>query len=108
MSVSAAWALVAASFLLLGLFGYASVSRSKAGMVFGAVIMAFVLNAIASQIFTAVEISTIREFGTIQEVRILPDMPNLMVGLVMFGWVFFLGGFCVGRLVKRAKIKKGS
>ncbi len=39
MSVSAAWALVAASFLLLGLFGYASVSRSKAGMVFGAVII---------------------------------------------------------------------
>lgn len=49
MSESAACALVTASFLLLGLFGYAPVSRSKTGMVFGAVIMAFVLNAVASQ-----------------------------------------------------------
>jgi hypothetical protein len=108
MSASTAWALVAASFLILGLFGYASVTRSKTGMIFGAVISAFVLNGLASQIFTAVEIRTINEFGTIQEDQIQPDMPNLTAGLIMFGWAFFLGGFSVGRLVKRTKTKTQS
>jgi hypothetical protein len=108
MSASPAWALVAASFLLLGLFGYASVTRSKAGMIVGAVISALVLNGIASQIFTAVEIRTIKDFGTIQEDQIFPDMPNLMAGLIMFGWVFFFGGFFAGRLVKRTKTKTES
>lgn len=56
MQVSIAWALVVASFFLLGCFGYASVAKSKTGMVVGAVISAIVLNGIASQIFTAVEI----------------------------------------------------
>jgi hypothetical protein len=108
MPASTAWALVAASFLLLGLFGYASVTRSKAGMIVGAVISAFVLNGIASQIFTAVEIRTLKEFGAIQEDQMLPDMPNLMAGLIMFGWAFFLGGFFVGKLSKRAQRKTKS
>jgi hypothetical protein len=108
MPASTAWALVAASFLLLGLFGYASVTRSKAGMIVGAVISALVLNGIASQIFTAVEIRTIKDFGTIQEDQMLPDMPNLMAGLIMFGWAFFLGGFFVGRLSKRTQTKNQS
>lgn len=105
MPASTAWTLVAASFLLLGFFGYASVTRSKTGMVFGAVISALVLNGIASQIFMAAEIRMIKDSGTIQEDQMLPDMPNLMAGLIMFGWAFFLGGFFVGKLGKRAQTK---
>lgn len=37
-----------------------------------------------------------------------PDMPNLMAGLIMFGWAFFLGGFFVGRLGRRAQTKTKS
>jgi hypothetical protein len=108
MSESTAWSLVAASFLILGFFGYASFARSKILMILGALVSAFVLNVMASQIFTAVEIRTIKRLGTIQEDQMLPDMPNLMAGLILFGWVFFLGGFFVGRLGKRAQPKNKS
>lgn len=106
MQVSIAWALVVTSFVLLGCFGYASVAKSMTGMVVGAVISAIVLNGIASQIFTAVEIRAIKDYGTIQEDQMLPDMPNLMAGLILFGWAFYLGGFFVGWLRKRAQPPK--
>lgn len=77
-------------------------------MVIGAIISALILNGVASQIFTAVEIRTIKDFGTIQEDQMLPDMPDLMAGLIMFGWAFFLGGFLVGRLGRRAQTKAKS
>lgn len=108
MSESTAWLLVVASFLVLAFFGYASVTRSKMLMISGALVSAFVLNVIASQIFTAVEIRTIQNSGTIQEDQMLPDMPNLMAGLILFGWIFFLGGFFVGRLGERAQTKTKS
>jgi len=108
MLASTAWAFVVASFLLLGVFGYASVARSKAAMAFAAVISALMLNGVASQIFRAVEIGAINDFGSIQEDQMMPDMPNLMAGLLLFGWIFFFGGFFVGRLAKRAKSKPKS
>jgi hypothetical protein len=105
MQAATGWALVAASFFMLGLFGYASVTRSKIGMVLGGVFSAIVLNGAAHQIFMAVEIRTIKNSGTIQEDQMLPDMPNLMAGMIMFGWVFFLGGFFVRRLGERSQTK---
>jgi hypothetical protein len=103
MSESTAWSLVVASFLMIVFFGYASATRSKMLMISGALVSAFLLNVIASQIFMGVEIRTIQNSGTIQEDQMLPDMPNLIAGLILFGWVFFLGGFFVGRLGKRAQ-----
>lgn len=108
MSEFAGWSIVASSFLLLGFFGYGSATRSKPGMIFGAVISALVLNGVALQIFNAVEIGTIKEFGTIREDQMQPDMPNLMAGLILYGWAFFLGGFFVGKLGKRAQTKTKS
>ncbi len=72
-------------------------------MIVGAVISNLVLNGIASRIFTAVEIRMIKDSGNIQEDQMLPDLPNLMAGLIIFGWAFFLGGFLVGRLSKRSQ-----
>lgn len=72
-------------------------------MVIGAVISALVLNGLASQIFAAVEIGTIKEVGTIREDQMLPDMPNLLAGLILYGWAFFLGGFFAGSWRKHAK-----
>lgn len=69
---------------------------------------AFVLNAIASQIFAAVEMRTIKVSGTIQEDQMLPDMPGLMAGLILLGWAFFLGGYVAGKWRKRARTKTKS
>ena len=69
-------------------------------MIIAAIVFAFVLNSIASQIFMTIEINTIQEFGSIHEDQMQPDMPNLLAGLIMFGWAFFLVGLIVGRLSK--------
>lgn len=108
MSESTAWALVATSLLMIGFFGYASAARSKLIMILGAIVSAFLLNGVASQIFMAIEICTIKNSGMIQEDQMLPEMPNLLTGLILFGWVFFLGGFFVGWLRNRVQTKMKS
>lgn len=101
----AAWSLVVVSFLLLGGFGYASVTRNRLGMICGAVISALVLNWMASQFFSVAEIRTVRESGTIQEEQMQPDGPGLMAGTILSGGAFFLGGLFVGKLRRRARSK---
>ena len=118
MSGIAGWLIVAASFLLIGVFGYASVSGNRCGstiararliiMVLAAVVSAFALNVIAAQLFMATEIGIHREFGGIREDQMQPDSPNLVAGLIMFGWVFFLAGSLVARSIKGDKPNRKS
>jgi hypothetical protein len=105
-----AWSLVIASFLLIGVFGYASVGRApqtttfKIGrpiiMIIAAVVSANYLNTAAYRIFTRIEIDTFKRYGSIQEDQMQPDMPNLMAGLILFGWISFIAGVVVSRLIK--------
>ena len=101
-----AWSFVAASFLLLGFSGYASVTRGGTRRFLGTVISVLALNAVASQIFSAVEIGSIKEFGTLQEDQMQPDMPNLIAGLILYGWAFFAGGFFAGKLRNQVRAGK--
>jgi hypothetical protein len=113
----AAWSIVVASLLLIGVFGYASIGREPQNialalgrsliMIIGAAVSAIYLNEVANQIFTRIEINAFKRFGSIQEDQMQPDMPNLMAGLVMFGWAFFVAGVLVARWSKgRTKIDK--
>ena len=69
-------------------------------MIAGAIVSAFVLNSVASQFFMKIEIDTIKKFGSIHEDQMQPDMPNLIAGLITFGWSFFHAGVIVARLSK--------
>ena len=105
------WLIIVGSFLLIGVFGYAAIGRNAkrpaiAGvrifvMVAGAIVSAFVLISFACRIFMKIEIETVYKLGSIHEDQMQPDMPNLMAGLIMFGWVFFLAGLTVALLSKR-------
>ncbi len=105
------WAIIAVSFFLIGIFGYKSDRPSAKGsgpargrmffMIIYAILSALVLNGIASQVFMKVEIGMIKKFGSINEDQMQPDMSNLMAGLIMFGWAFFLAGLLVARLSNR-------
>lgn len=104
MSELIGWGLVAASHLLLGITGYAAATSSrKGGKILLGVVSAIVLNGIASQLFTVVDLNRSREFGFIQEEQMQMDMPDLAAGLIMFGWMFFLGGFVVASQLKLAR-----
>jgi hypothetical protein len=89
---------------VIGVFGYLSAAGGGLrtfAMIFGAVISAIFLNMIAYNIFVSAEMKIVNEFGTIHEDQMLPDMPNLMTGMIMFGWAFFFPGYLVGMMSKR-------
>jgi hypothetical protein len=68
-------------------------------MVLCAAVAALALNWIANHIFMVVEASSLvdSEFAAIGEDEMQPDMPNLVKGLLLVGWAFFLTGFLVAR-----------
>jgi drug/metabolite transporter (DMT)-like permease len=108
----AAWSVVAGSFVLIGLCGYASIGQNPSGSsskggrlilaILAAIVSAFVLHFVAGAMFSTVEITSFKRLGSIQEDQMQPDMPNLMAGLLMFGWIFFFAGFLVARSWKHS------
>ncbi|MCB1229060.1 MAG: hypothetical protein KDN19_02275 [Verrucomicrobiae bacterium] len=67
-----------------------------------AVVLAFMLNGLAAGFFAAAEWDASSD-GTLTEEAMQPDMPNLVVSLVLFGWIFLVAGNVVGQALLRRR-----
>lgn len=108
-----AWSIVAASLLVIGVFGFASIHRRPEGvarrvgrvflMAISAMLSALVLTSLASQLFMMAQIDKAIGVGDFREEDMQPDMPNLIARLLLFGWMFFLAGQIVARVSQRKR-----
>ena len=105
-----AWSIIASSFLLIGVFGYVSIDqrlgKKKSAnpgrrlflMIAAAFNSALILCMIAGKMFRRIEIGATEKQGWIDEAQMQPDMPNLIAGIFVVGWAFFLSGVLVARM----------